>query len=437
MNRKIADALPLIRLAKVDGIPNIYNEVLSSVGDASIVMIGEASHGTHDYYYHRAELTKRLITEKGFGCVMVEADWPDAYKVNRYVRGFGTRKEGFSGFKSRFPTWMWRNTVTADFAEWLRAHNSSISEQADKVGFYGMDVYSLYSSTVAVIDYLKKNEPDAVPLCKKRYSCFNRENFDPEHYGLVSAHNTSKSCEEGAIKMLMDMKKYETSSSKEDEAFCARINAEVVKDAEEYYRGMFLRKNTWNIRDQHMANVAEALLNHLRQHKSQNPPKLVLWAHNSHLGDAYYTEFADRGERNVGHYLRQKFGIGKTYNVGFSSYEGTVTGADEWDEPGQVFNLRPAMNGSYEYMFHQIAQQGAPDFSLRFRTNVDRLSPAETRLSKAFQDFELLQRAVGVVYKPSHEMESHMFNAKVSSQFDMLIHIDRTTAVKEVNDSYF
>jgi len=389
---------------------NIQDSLLDAIGDAKVVMIGEATHGTHEFYKQRAEITRRLILEKGFDCVCIEGDWPDSYKINKYVRGVGSKREAFSGFKSRFPTWMWRNTVTVEFANWLRDHNNTIKNDNYKVGFYGLDLYSLYQSSVAVIDYLKEHEPEFVAIAKKRYSCFDRENLDPQSYGLASAYNSKRSCQDGAVKMLADMRKIEGEVMRNDgmaadASFYARVNAQVVRDAEEYYRGMYQMKNTWNIRDKHMTTTLDDLLKHFSQLRENDPSnekshkevKAVVWAHNSHLGDSSFTEFKQRGEMNVGQLVREKYGIDRTFNIGFSTYTGTVTAAHEWDDPAATMRVRPSDAGTYEYFWH-TAGAGA-DLAVRFRANAGGrgLAHAESRLANAMAHTELMERAIGVV----------------------------------------
>lgn len=430
---------------------NIQDGLLEAIGDAKVVLIGEATHGTHEFYKQRAEITRRLIQEKGFDCVCIEGDWPDSYKINKYVRGIGSKREAFSGFKSRFPTWMWRNTVTVEFATWLREHNKKVMNENYKVGFYGLDLYSLYLSSVAVIDFLKEHEPQFVPLAKKRYSCFDRENLDPQSYGLASAYNSKRSCQDGAVKMLSDMRKLEAEEMKSDglhidSSFYARVNAQVVRDAEEYYRGMYQMKNTWNIRDQHMTNTLDDLLKHFTnvrendddksQKKKGKEVKAVVWAHNSHLGDSDFTEFKQRGEMNVGHLAREKYGIEKTYNIGFSTYTGTVTAAHEWDDPAETMRVRTPDAGTYEHFWHTAG--GGEDLAVRFRANAGGrgLAQAETRLAHAMADTELMERAIGVVYRPMTERQSHLFQAVVAKQFDALVHIENTTALQEIDDSF-
>jgi len=458
MASKNAQLLSAIKQAAVSfQSPSQYDTILQSIGDARVVMIGEASHGTHEFYHHRAELTKKLITEKGFDMVCVEGDWPDAYQINRYVKagtainGINSAADAFAGFK-RFPTWMWRNNVTVDFAQWLRNYNSNKKSDPSKVGFYGLDLYSLHQSAQSVIEYLNKVDPDAAKRARSRYSCFDHYGDDPQSYGMAAAFGMTASCEQGAIKMLSEMQAREAEamqgeSSAMDKEFYALMNAVVVRDAEEYYRGMFLRKNTWNIRDNHMVKTLGQLMDHVSaarkmessaasQAEKEKPVKAVVWAHNSHLGDARFTEFADRGEENVGQLCRQKFGRESTYNVGFTTYTGTVTAAHEWDDPAQTMQVRPALSDTYEDLFHQVGG----DFVLRFRANKSSnsaLSPEERNVVQSLATGRmLLERAIGVIYRPKTERQSHLFQAQIAEQFDSVIHIDHTSALKEVNDEY-
>lgn len=381
----------------------------------------------------------------------VEGDWPDAYQINRYVKGHGSVLDAFSGFK-RFPTWMWRNTVTVDFARWLRNYNAGQKDYY-KVGFYGLDIYSLHSSARAVIDYLKTVDPSAAARARSRYSCFDQYGDDPQSYGMAAAFGLSASCEKATIEMLMEMQKRLADQMQADDnipqidkEFFALINATVVKDSEEYYRGMFMRKNTWNIRDNHMERTLEQLLDHIaavrkkaaedvpQAEKDQKIVKAVVWAHNSHLGDARFTEFADRGEQNVGQLARQRLGKENTYNVGFTTFTGTVTAAHEWDDDPQTMQVRPAENDTYEQLFHQ---RGG-DFALRFRANKSADAPLKTEESMVVQALMagrmLLERAIGVIYRPKTERQSHLFHAQISNQFDSVIHIDQTSALQAVED---
>jgi erythromycin esterase-like protein len=397
-----------------------YRPVLDLVGGSTFVLLGEGSHGTHDFYHERAEITKRLIAEKGFNAVAVEADWPDAYRVNRYVRGDGDDKDAnaaLSGFQ-RFPTWMWRNTVVLDFVEWLR-HVNSQRDRSARTGFFGMDLYSLFNSMEAVVEYLDRVDPEAAKRARYRYACFEHFGEDSQAYGYVASFDLSRSCEDGAVNQLVELQRrameYQ-SRGEDDDFFDAEQNARLVKDAEEYYRSMFRgRQSSWNLRDTHMAETIDALAAYLRRHGRE--PKIVVWAHNSHLGDARATEMGARGELNVGQLLRQKYGA-ETVLIGFTTYAGTVTAATEWDDPGERKRVRPALPESYELGFHET---GISRFFLDLRNG----ARASKLLSKP-----RLERAIGVIYRPETERVSHYFRADLREQFDGVIHLDETRAVE-------
>src|ERR1044071_1456278 len=318
-----------------------YDPLLNLIGDARFVLLGEASHGTHEFYRERTRITQRLIREKGFCGLVVEADWPDAYRVNRYIRGTGgamDADEALSGFK-RFPTWMWRNADVLNLVGWLREYNDSQRRYEDKVGFYGMDLYSLYSSIEAVLKYLEKTDPAAAARARDRYSCFERFGHDSQAYGYSAASGAIEHCEEAAIRELLDLQRRASQYSQrdgriaEDEYFFAEQNARLVKNAEEYYRSMFHgRVSSWNLRDQHMMESVWELAHHLAKREQRNEVKLVIWAHNSHLGDARATAMGRQGEWNVGQLMRQRFGNDAVL-VGFTTYAGTVAAASEWEAP--------------------------------------------------------------------------------------------------------
>ena len=407
-------------LEALNGSEKDYGGVLDLVGDAWIVLLGEASHGTHDFYHARAEITKRLITDKGFTAVAVEADWPDAYRVNRYVQcdnDDASADQALSGFE-RFPTWMWRNTVVLDFVEWLRGVNSSRGEN-DRVGFYGLDLYSLFNSMEAVIKYLDHVDPEAARRARYRYSCFEHFGEDSQAYGYVASFDLERSCEDEAVNQLVEMQRRGMeflNASRRDDFFDAEQNARLVKNAEEYYRSMFrARHSSWNLRDTHMAETVDALTSYLRRHQRQ--PKIVLWAHNSHLGDARATEMGARGELNVGQLVRQKYGDA-CFNVGFTTYTGTVTAANNWDEPGERKLVRPALPDSYELAFHETQ---VPRFFLAVHDGALHSSVFSRRR---------LERAIGVIYRPQTERISHYFRADLPNQFDAVFHFDETRALQ-------
>jgi len=417
---------------RFSGNPKEYDPIIKAIGDARVIMIGEASHGTHEFYKERAEITKRLIVEKGVSFVAVEADWPDAYKINRYVRGMDGPEEALSLFK-RFPRWMWRNDVVFDFIQWLRSYNDGLQDSKRKVGFYGLDLYSLFESIHEVVDYLTKIDPKLAKEAKEYYACFERFHGDTQAYGYAATLG-AKTCEVEVSRILQRLLKQsmEKMSGKfvdGEELFYAQENAKVVKDAEEYYRNMF-SKDTWNLRDSHMVNILNDLLVHYQEHFGQDNSKAVVWAHNSHLGDAGATE--DRGKTNIGEISRNRFGLENTFNIGFSTYHGTVTAASNWDEPAQRKKVRPGLSGSYEKLLHEA---GIPFYGLLFRSNSKEIIP-DKELLKSIPD-DRLERAIGVIYRPDTERWSHYFHANLPQQFDAMIHIEKTTALKPLDlESY-
>lgn len=420
-------AIDLIR-SKAVGLKDsgdANDEILVLVGDARFVLIGEASHGTHEFYRSRAEITKRLIAEKNFAAVAVEADFPDAYRINRFVRGAGhdkTALESLGDFQ-RFPLWMWRNRVVLEFVEWLKNFNGERGIN-ERVGFYGIDLYSLHASMTAVLKYLETVDKEAARRARYRYSCFEHHGEDPQHYGYAASFDVSKSCETEAVNQLVDLQKRAFDYMNRDgfvardEYFYAEQNARLVANAEEYYREMFRgRVSSWNLRDRHMAETLTALAQHL---EAENlPPKIVVWAHNSHLGDARATDMRERGEWNVGQLIREQF-PDETIGIGYTTFTGTVTAASDWDEPAQVKRVREGLNNSYERLFHQV---GVPRFFLNLRE-------AETRA--AFRG-QLLERAIGVIYRPETERVSHYFYADLPRQFDGVIHFDTTQALEPID----
>lgn len=402
----------------LSGAPTDYDELLAKIGDRRFVLLGEASHGTHEFYRVRAELTKRLIREKGFTAIACEADWPDSYRVNRYVRGRGTDRdatEALADFK-RFPQWMWRNADVVDFVGWLRAHNE---QTRARVGFYGLDLYSLHASMQSVLGYLDRRDPSAAKEARARYACFDRFGEEPQIYGRAAAFGLSEDCQREVLSQLTDLQRQRRELVQrdgvlaEDEQFEAEQNARVVANAEEYYRSLYLGNvNTWNLRDTHMMDTLDALAAHLG-----GDAKIVVWAHNSHVGDAAATQKEMRGEINIGHLCRQRHRR-ETFLLGFSTFAGTVTAADDWDEPAERKTVRPALAGSYELLFHET---GVPQFLLL----LDELGEAAGGLHEP-----RLQRAIGVIYRPRTERQSHYFEATLPEQFDAIIHIDQTRALE-------
>jgi erythromycin esterase-like protein len=413
------------RAVRLDSASDVPDDILSLVGDARFVLIGEASHGTHEFYRSRAQITKRLIEENGFSAVAVEADFPDAYRVNRYVRGQGrdgTAETALDDFE-RFPLWMWRNADVLDFIGWLRSHNDRIGPP-ERIGFFGLDLYSLHSSMQAVLGYLDKTDPEAAGRARHRYACFEDFGEDVQRYGYSASFDLTRSCEDEVVQQLIDLRRRAADYMNRDgfvardEYFFAEQNARLVKNAEEYYREMFRgRQSSWNLRDRHMTETLVALAAHLD--RQDRPAKIVVWAHNSHLGDARSTEMGSRGEWNVGQLVREKFG-GQTVNLGFTTFDGTVTATSNWDEPAALKHVNQGMAGSVEKLFHDT---GVPAFFVDLR---------ETRI-KTVLDKQLLERAIGVIYRPETERLSHYFYARVAEQFDGMIHFDTTRAVEPLD----
>jgi len=411
----------------LSGADSDYDALLELVGDARFVLLGEATHGSAEFYDERARITRRLIEEKGFTAVAVEADWPDAWRVNRYVRhdmrgededADADGRAALSGFE-RFPAWMWRNTSVLDFVEWLRARNAGAG--ANQAGFYGLDLYSLFTSIQEVLRYLDEVDPNAAEETRRFYACFDHYEEDSQHYGYATGVGLSESCQQGVHAALSELQQRAADymaaggASPEDAYFYAQQNARLVKNAEEYYRTMFRgRISSWNLRDSHMADTLDALAQHLS--KPGKPAKIVVWEHNSHVGDARATEIGRQGEWNVGELARKAYGDDACL-IGFTTYDGRVTAASEWDGPAQHKHVRPGMAGSYEHLLHTV---GLPRFYLPLRP------PGAAR--DVMMD-ERLERAIGVLYLPRSERQSHYFMAQLARQFDAIIHIDRTSAV--------
>jgi erythromycin esterase-like protein len=405
------------------GSPNDYDSLVDLVGDARFVLIGEASHGTHEFYRERAVITKKLIYQRGFNAVAVEADWPDAYRINRFVHGLSEdvdSVEALSGFK-RFPQWMWRNADVLDFVGWLREHNGEQAFEDRKCGFYGLDLYSLHASVEAVLDYLKKVDPDAARRAREHYSCFEHFGKEIQTYGYAAGFGLTPTCQDAVVQELVALRRkamdylQRDGQVAADAYFCAEQNARVVQNAEEYYRNMFRREiSSWNLRDTHMMESLISLTDHLD--KQGSPAKIIVWAHNSHLGDARATQMSERGEFNLGQLVRQRFQK-EAVLIGFTTYEGTVTAASDWDGPAERKNVRPGHRDSFEALFHDV---DLPRFYLNLRNN---------GISSALCA-EHLERAIGVIYRPDTELVSHYFSARLSDQFDAVLHFDHTRAVE-------
>ena len=406
------------------GMLSDYDPLLESIGNASFVLLGEASHGTHEFYRERAQITKRLITEKGFTAVAAEADFPDASRVNRFVQGKGDDPDAIDalgGFQ-RFPSWMWRNADMLDFVGWLRAHNESRPKTEPPVGFYGLDLYSMNASIAAVLSYLDRVDPEAAKRARKRYGCFDTYGGDTQKYGYETALGQGHSCENAVVSQFVELYSRAAESAQRhgreeaEDFFLAKQNARLVKNAEEYYRTMYRSDvSSWNLRDNHMVET----LFELEQHLSQKGklPKIVVWAHNSHLGDARATEMGQRGEWNVGQLVRQRY-PDQTRLIGFTTYHGTVTASSGWGGQAERKQVRPALHGSFESLFHEAGLKRA--LLLLRESSALRQALSEPRL----------ERAIGVIYRPESERLSHYFHTKLADQFDAVIHFDETRAVE-------
>lgn len=397
-----------------------YDDLIDAAGESQVVLIGEASHGTHEFYATRALLTRRLIAEKGFRVVTLEADWPDTLRVHRYIHGDpsdGSAAAALGDFR-HFPAWMWRNAVMVQFVEWLREWNASRRDTS--CALFGLDLYSMHASMDAVLAFLEKTDPAAARRARDRYGCFDSFGSDAQLYGHAVTGEGAESCEEEVVAQLVEMRRVYgnliagESHHAGDEFFYAEQNARLIANAGHYYRSMFRgRDQSWNLRDAHMVETLEEILRH---HGGRVGRGVVVWAHNSHLGDARATSMSERDEWNVGQLLREKHGP-QVFSIGFSTYHGTVTAARDWGAPAERRMVRPALPGSYEELFHETE---IPAFWIDLR----RHSRAEILKT------ERLQRAIGVIYHPETERWSHYYQACLPGQFDALIHLDRTRALE-------
>jgi protein-L-isoaspartate(D-aspartate) O-methyltransferase len=405
--REAAEPIDDIDTGRIDAL-------IDRIADARVVLIGEASHGTSEFYRMRARITRELIARRGFQFVAVEADWPDAARIDDYVLG-GTRRTAleFTPF-DRFPTWMWRNEEVHDFVDWLRAYNAD--QRTGKVGFHGLDLYSLFTSIAAVLAYLDDVDPAAARVARARYGALTPWQKDPAAYGHAVLVGRYESSELAVVAMLREMLQKRIDYAAKDGArfFDAAQNARVVANGESYYRSMYYGSaRSWNLRDQHMFDTLQSLFGFYGP-----GAKGIVWEHNSHVGDAAATEMSAGGEHNVGQLVRQAFGA-SAYIIGFGTDHGTVAAASDWDEPMREMRVRPALAGSYERLFHDT---GIPAFMLHLR-NPRRAAVREELLAPR------LERAIGVVYRPDTERASHYLGASLPLQFDEYIWFDETTAV--------
>ncbi|WP_071335618.1 erythromycin esterase family protein [Burkholderia contaminans] len=404
---------------RMSGSSTDYDALLEMARGRDLVLLGEATHGTAEFYRMRAEITLRLIDEQGFDTVAIESDWPDAWRIDRFVQGDGTddASSALDDFE-RFPVWMWRNREVLDFIAALRGINATRPRQS-RVGVYGLDLYSLYRSADAVIRYLERVDPPEAALARDRYAALDHVR-EPQAYGYAAAYGTRPAAQAGAVQQLLQLRadQFEYLArdgiTALDAQFFAEQNAQVVVNAEAYYRGMFgSRLNTWNLRDAHMASTLFAL-NHYRVRRGGSG-KVIVWAHNSHLGDARATESRLRGEWNLGQIVREH-AHHRALLVGFTTYTGHVSAASHWDSEVEQKWVRPALRDSWEHLFHT--------------TGYDRFFlPMQNDQSRTL-DEPFLERAIGVLYLPGTERQSHYFEAEIASQFDAIFHLDETSAVE-------
>jgi protein-L-isoaspartate(D-aspartate) O-methyltransferase len=390
------------------------NPLIERIGSARIVLLGEATHGTSEFYRMRERITRDLIIKKGFRFIAIEADWPDAARVDHYVRHFEYPPSEWTAF-ARFPTWMWRNVEVRDFVNWLRNHNGTV-ERGKRVAFHGLDLYSLYDSIRSVLNYLDEVDPASAKIARERYGCLTPWQRDPATYGHAALTGSYPTCESHVIRTLTDLlAKRRAYAERDGERFLdAEQNARLVANAERYYRIMYYgSRASWNLRDSHMFEILENLL---AFHGPDS--KAVVWAHNSHVGNAAATEMAARGEHNIGQLCRKKFGE-QAYLIGFGTHSGTVAAASEWDGPMEVKKVRPSLPNSYEQVCHAT---GCARFMLGLRNRGELCGPKA--LGK-----ERLERAIGVIYRPETEMASHYFRANLPQQFDEYIWFDASHAV--------
>jgi erythromycin esterase-like protein len=410
--------LPEITAASAESFPSMENAdlgpLLARIGNARIVLIGEATHGTSEFYSMRERISRALITEKGFNIIAIEGDWPDAARIDHYVRHLEYPPTEWTAF-SRFPTWMWRNNEVRIFVDWLRAHNGSVRTSA-RVAFHGLDLYSLHNSIRAVLRYLEDVDPETARIARERYGCLTPWQTDPSTYGHAALTGRYRSCEREVVAMLGDLlQKHSDYANRDGERFLDAVqNARLVASAERYYRIMYYgSRASWNLRDEHMFETLKSLLTHYGA-----ASKAIVWAHNSHVGDASATEMSARGEHNIGQLCRQEFGD-RAYLIGFGTHSGTVAAATDWDGPMEIKTVRPSLQESYEAVFHAT---GLPRFMLALREG-----PAgKARLALMAPR---LERAIGVIYRPETELASHYFQAVLPRQFDSYVWFDQSRAV--------
>lgn len=413
------DALPGVIANVAEPLPDIddprFGAMFDRFADARVVLLGEASHGTSEFYRARAAISRRLIEHHGFNVVAVEADWPDAATVDRFVRDRPWRAGELKAF-DRFPTWMWRNREFDEFIRWLGKHNRNRTAER-MCGFYGLDLYNLSGSMRAVIDFLEREDPELARLAHRRYGCLDPWAEEPQLYGRNALIEGYARCEVGVVQMLKDLlaRQIDCFAEECEEWLDAAANARLVKDAEAYYRVMYHgAAESWNLRDTHMFETLGMILD------AKPDSRAIVWAHNSHIGNAAFTEMGmSRGELNIGQLAKEKFGQ-EARLIGFGTHTGTVAAADDWDEPMKVKQVRPSLPDSYERASHD---SGVPSFLLDLRQ-----AETDGAVREALME-PRLERFIGVIYRPETERWSHYSEAILPKQFDAWIWFDQTRAV--------
>ena len=406
------------------GAKGDYDALLGAIGDASLVLLGESTHGTREFYLERARITRRLIEEKGFTAIALEADWSDAARIDRYARGAGSdlsAEDALSGFE-RFPRWMWRNREFADLVEWIRSHNASLPPGAPRVGIVGIDLFGLGGSIDLVVSHLRQLDDAAADEAEERYRCFKAsDRDDPLGYGRAAAQRANRSCAEAAgaqLDAVRALRSRPLAARELDLLFAAEQNARVVRSAEEYFREEARgHVSTWNLRDRHMAATLAALQEDLARRGGGD--RIAVWAHNSHVGDARATQRAEIGEWNLGQLVRQHWDRSRSFSVGLMTDTGEVIAATSWNGQPQVKALRPSIRGSHGAILHHV---GLPAFYLI-------LSEIEVPVLNEPRP----QRFVGAIYRPEDERRSHYVRANLREQFDTVIHLDATRGLEPLD----
>jgi len=395
--------------------PADLDPLIERIGNARVVLLGEASHGTREFYAWRTTITRRLVEEKGFSFVAVEGDWPDSYRLNRFVKSYAdtpeTAEEALDTFR-RWPTWMWANEEVRDLIGWMRGHNADQPKQK-KVGFYGLDVYSLWDSLHEVMGYLRRRDPSLMNVARRAIRCFEPYGEEAQEYARATLYG-DESCRDEVIDLLKSVRSTVDSDDRDssESRFVAEQNAIVVKNSEDYYRTMVRADNeSWNIRDRHMAETLERLLTHHGRNS-----KAIVWAHNTHIGDARATDMADDGMINLGELARETYGEDDTVLVGFGTHRGTVIAGDYWDAPWREMRIPPAREDSWEDVLHRVAA-------------ADQLFLFQDRASSEMRDWRG-HRAIGVVYRPSREQFGNFVPTVLPRRYDAFLFIDRSTGVR-------